>query len=116
MRAGRGLADRVIANGLVERSTHVSDQISVGRASWMSRGACRRAEPDLFFPAAYGTAAFGQAKDAKAVCVHCPVKAECLAYALATSQWYGVWGGTTEDERRAMIRQTRSRPATVRAS
>jgi WhiB family transcriptional regulator, redox-sensing transcriptional regulator len=73
-----------------------------GPATWMSRGtACRHADPELFFPTA--TAA-GQAQEAKAVCARCPVRTACLAYALATRQPYGVWGGATEKERRAMNR------------
>ncbi len=77
------------------------------RTRWMSRAACRGI-PDagLFFPAAAG-----QAKDAKAVCARCPVRAACLSYALATRQ-FGVWGGATENERLAMsrARKRRARP------
>lgn len=72
--------------------------------SWMSRSACRRVDPELFFPSAADIAAPLQAKEAKAVCAHCQVRGECLAYALATRQTHGVWGGTTENERRTMAR------------
>lgn len=83
----------------------MSDSAGVGRTKWMSRGpACRYAEPELFFPATTGATAAGQTEKAKAVCACCPVRTACLAYALATQQQYGVWGGATDKERRAMIR------------
>jgi WhiB family transcriptional regulator, redox-sensing transcriptional regulator len=67
----------------------------------MSRGACRQADPELFFPisAVTGTAA-QQVKAAKAVCRPCPVRAICLSYALEAKP-EGIWGGTTPEERRA---------------
>jgi WhiB family redox-sensing transcriptional regulator len=39
---------------------------------------------------------------AKAICATCPVQPECLRYAIETRQEYGIWGGTTEDERRGL--------------
>ncbi len=88
---------------------------SAGRRGWASRAACRGTpNPGLFFPAATGITAAGQAREAKAVCADCPVLTACLAYALATRQEYGVWGGTTERERRAMAR-ARSGQASLRA-
>ena len=83
----------------------------VRRTSWMSRSACSRADPELFFPSGTDAAGPGQARKAKAVCAHCPVRAQCLAFALATSQKHGVWGGTTEDERRTMTRRNHRIPA-----
>ena len=71
-------------------------------ADWASRGACRDVEPDLFFPIASSGPATRQIAAAKAVCARCPVQPECLNYALETGQDCGVWGGATEDERRAM--------------
>ena len=73
--------------------------------SWMSRGACRLADPDLFFPVAIGTApAARQVAAAKAVCGLCAVRANCLSYALEAKP-EGIWGGTTPDERRAARRR-----------
>jgi WhiB family redox-sensing transcriptional regulator len=67
----------------------------------MSRGACGDVDPELFFPVAGRTGpAMRQAKAAKAVCGRCPVRANCLSYALETMP-EGIWGGTTEEERRA---------------
>ena len=80
--------------------------------SWMSRGACRQADPELFFPIADVTGpAARQAEAAKAVCGACAVRANCLSYALDAMP-EGIWGGTTVDERLA----ARRRPFRRRAS
>ncbi|MEV7080935.1 WhiB family transcriptional regulator [Streptomyces sp. NPDC093516] len=68
---------------------------------WAERGLCR-SQPDRMF--AEGAA---QA-EAKTVCVECPVRLDCLAYALDHREEYGVWGAMTERERRALLRR---RPA-----
>lgn len=69
--------------------------------SWISRGACRQADPGLFFPigAVTGSGA-RRAEAAKAVCGPCAVRADCLSYALEAMP-EGIWGGTTEEERLA---------------
>jgi WhiB family transcriptional regulator, redox-sensing transcriptional regulator len=80
--------------------------------SWMSRGACRQADPELFFPIAAVTGpAARQVEAAKAVCERCAVRANCLSYALEAMP-EGIWGGTTLEERRA----ARRRPFRRRAS
>jgi WhiB family redox-sensing transcriptional regulator len=71
----------------------------------MSRAACLHANPVLFFPAMQDHAGQLQAERAKAICARCPVRGECLAYALATRQKYGIWGGATAEERRTMTRR-----------
>src|SRR6266567_926143 len=81
----------------------------LGSADWASRGACRDEDPDLFFPIASTGPALEEIARAKAVCARCQVRAECLSYALETGQDCGVWGGATEQERRAM-RARRNRP------
>ena len=69
--------------------------------SWMSRGACRQADPELFFPIAAVTGrAVRHVEAAKAVCGLCVVRANCLSYALEVMP-EGIWGGTTLRERRA---------------
>ena len=66
---------------------------------WTSLAACRGSEPDeLFVP--------GAAQNrAKAVCLGCPVRTECLADALDNRTEFGIWGGMTERERRALLRR-----------
>ena len=66
---------------------------------WAARGACRTSDPDALFVQ-------GAAQNrAKAVCLGCPVRTECLADALDNRTEFGVWGGMTERERRALPRR-----------
>ena len=84
-----------------------------GSRNWMSCGACHGADTELFFPVATAGRALEQVNSAKAVCVRCKVRADCLSYALETMQ-HGIWGGTTGEERaamRAISRRTLSRTA-----
>lgn len=65
---------------------------------WRHRAVCRNVEPELFFPA--GNWSPQQEAIARAVCSRCPVIQECLDYALAESEWFGMWGGMTTNQRR----------------
>jgi len=69
---------------------------------WRADASCRTVDPDLFFPIGTTGAALVQIDAAKAVCRQCPSKGACLEFALATNQEAGVWGGTTEEERRKL--------------
>ena len=73
---------------------------------WRHEAACRREDPDLFFPVGTGGPALLQIEEAKAVCRRCPVLNECLKWALQGGLEMGVCGGLTEDERRAVKRRT----------
>jgi WhiB family redox-sensing transcriptional regulator len=75
-----------------------------GRASWMSEGACRREDPELFFPIGDGQAGAGQVEQAVSICHGCRVEAVCLRFALTNAIKDGIWGGRTARERLAMIR------------
>ena len=71
--------------------------------SWVQRAHCVGLDADLFFPDR------GEpTRDAKAGCAGCEVREECLDYALSTGQKFGVWGGTSERERRALRRMRRT--------
>ena len=70
-----------------------------GSLGWMSRGACRAEDPEIFFPTAAAGPVLAQVRSAKAVCGRCPVRANCLSYAGMTGQDDGIWGGTTKEER-----------------
>jgi WhiB family redox-sensing transcriptional regulator len=72
---------------------------------WREHSACRDTDPDLFFPVGTTGPAIEQIENAKAVCQQCPVQTPCLEYALATNQDSGVWGGTSEEERRQLRKQ-----------
>ncbi|MFD4029758.1 WhiB family transcriptional regulator [Streptomyces sp. NPDC058637] len=75
--------------------------------SWRMHAACRDEDPDLFFPIGSTGPALVQTEDAKAVCATCPVREQCLEWALENGQESGVWGGLGEGERRALKRRTR---------
>jgi hypothetical protein len=71
---------------------------------WRDDAACARTDPELFFPQGQPTTAAAMEEAAKRICAGCPVRAECLEYALETGQHTGVWGGCTESERRQLAR------------
>lgn len=63
--------------------------------------ACLNADPELFFPEGHGRPPAKQIDAAKAVCASCPLQEKCLQWALRVNEW-GIWGGTTGDERDRM--------------
>jgi WhiB family transcriptional regulator, redox-sensing transcriptional regulator len=73
--------------------------VTVKVNQWAMQGACRNSDPDALFVQ-------GAAQNrAKAVCLACPVRTECLSDALDHKIEFGVWGGMTERERRALLRR-----------
>lgn len=75
---------------------------------WLRAAACVGEDPELFFPVGTTGPALREAAAAKRVCARCPVRVECLSYALGTAQTSGVWGGTGEEERTELLRTARS--------
>lgn len=75
--------------------------------NWVEKARCRDEDPELFFPIGTTGPAIAQAEAAKSICMRCNVRGECLEWALATAQDSGVWGGLSEDERRALRRARR---------
>ena len=69
---------------------------------WRTRAACRDTDRDLFFPVGTTGPSIEQIDAARAVCRECDAHAQCLEFALATNQESGIWGGTSEEERRAL--------------
>ncbi len=65
--------------------------------SWQERSLCAQTDPEAFFPEKGGST-----REAKKVCVGCEVRAECLEYALAHDERFGIWGGLSERERRKL--------------
>ncbi len=80
---------------------------AVPAVHWRQRAACARVDPELFFPVGTTGPALAQTAAAKAVCGHCPVIGACRGWALATREPSGIWGGLSEQERRALL----ARPA-----
>ncbi|HVR78071.1 MAG TPA: WhiB family transcriptional regulator [Acidimicrobiia bacterium] len=72
-------------------------------ADWRNLAACSGNQHNLFFPT--DGADETSAGRARAICASCPVSADCLEYALETNQRAGIWGGTTEDERKSLRRK-----------
>src|SRR3954447_7727565 len=72
---------------------------------WRNRAACLDKDPELFFPVGNTGPALLQIEEAKSVCRRCPVIDTCLQWALESGQDAGVWGGMSEDERRALKRR-----------
>ncbi|GAB3007934.1 WhiB family transcriptional regulator [Mycobacterium bourgelatii] len=69
------------------------------RLGWVSQALCRAADPDELF--VRGAAQ----RKAAVICRHCPVMQECAADALDNKVEFGVWGGMTERQRRALLKQ-----------
>ena len=64
---------------------------------WQERGLCAQTDPEAFFPEKGGST-----REAKKVCLTCDVRQECLEYALANDERFGIWGGLSERERRKL--------------
>jgi WhiB family redox-sensing transcriptional regulator len=77
--------------------------------SWHEYAACRGENPELFFPIGTSGSALRQLKEAKAVCGGCAVQSVCLEWAVLAGIDEGVWGGQSEEERRAQRHRTARR-------
>ena len=85
--------------------------------TWRTSALCRQTDPDLFFPVGTTGSALDHIAAAKAVCERCPVQDPCLQFAIETNQDSGVWGGTSEEERRVLRRAfVRERRAAARTA
>ncbi|WP_439957924.1 WhiB family transcriptional regulator [Modestobacter marinus] len=71
-----------------------------GEQTWRERALCAETDPEAFFPEKGGST-----REAKKVCTGCEVRAECLEYALANDERFGIWGGLSERERRRLRRR-----------
>ena len=73
--------------------------------TWRDGGACLDEDPELFFPIGNSYPAILHTEKAKVVCRRCEVMATCLSWAMESCHDTGVWGGLSEDERRALKRR-----------
>ncbi len=80
------------------------------KKNWYDLAACKNLPTDIFFPIGRTGPALRQIQRAKAICQECPVARECLNYAIRTNQESGVWGCTSEEERRHIRRSPRLSP------
>ncbi|WJY77108.1 Transcriptional regulator WhiB1 [Corynebacterium bovis DSM 20582 = CIP 54.80] len=83
---------------------------------WRHKAVCREEDPELFFPVGNSGPALAQIAKAKLVCNRCPVTSQCLNWAIESGQDAGVWGGMSEDERRALKRRTNRGRTRTRAT
>jgi WhiB family redox-sensing transcriptional regulator len=81
--------------------------MKAGIGGWWELAACQSADPELFFPVAAGGVGLADISRAKAICARCAIRQQCLDFSLASAQPHGIWGGATEDERRAIAAQRR---------
>lgn len=65
--------------------------------AWQADALCAQTDPEAFFPEKGGST-----REAKRVCEGCEVRSECLDYALANDERFGIWGGLSERERRRL--------------
>ena len=79
------------ANCICSRETGEED------GGWQERGLCAQTDPEAFFPEKGGST-----REAKKVCLTCDVRQDCLEYALANDERFGIWGGLSERERRKL--------------
>lgn len=90
---------------MIERTLAASGQ------GWQFEAACRGEDSALFFAPGYFERREEKAARevrAKAICARCPVRGECLEFALRVREAHGVWGGLNEQERRQVLRQRRA--------
>lgn len=97
---------------MTARGSYTRNTTAPGGNDWRYRAICRDEDPEMFFSAAAeGTPPYrADVAAAKAVCLRCPVTAECLSSALADRCNDGVWGGLAQEERRE-LRQRHTSPA-----
>jgi WhiB family redox-sensing transcriptional regulator len=74
----------------------------VREMEWADWGLCAETDPEAYFPEKGGSS-----REAKKVCAGCPVRQECLEYALEHDERWGIWGGTSERQRRTLRRGMR---------
>jgi len=67
---------------------------------WVGDALCAQIAPEVFFPDEGGST-----REAKKICAACPVRAQCLEYALTNGERFGIWGGLSERERRKLSKQ-----------
>lgn len=80
-------------------STFIGLALSIKNEPWIDEAVCPQTDPEAFHPEKGGST-----REAKMICLSCPVRLECLEYALARDERWGVWGGLSERERRRLKR------------
>ncbi len=100
----------ILGDGPLQRADEADDEALIllfggdeaddGPLAWQERALCAQTDPEAFFPEKGGST-----REAKRVCATCEVREECLEYALAHDERFGIWGGLSERERRKLKRR-----------
>ncbi len=80
--------------------TQLLELLASDELAWQDLANCRGADPDLFFPERGAST-----RTAKSICRECSVQAECLEFAIVSSEKFGIWGGLSERDRRKIRRE-----------
>jgi len=88
-----------VSMSVLEPFVLVQGQVDDDEEGWQERALCAQTDPEAFFPEKGGST-----REAKRICSGCEVKPECLDYALAHDERFGIWGGLSERERRRLRR------------
>lgn len=80
--------------------TQLLELMASDELAWQDLANCRGANPDLFFPERGAST-----RTAKSICRECSVQAECLEFAIVSSEKFGIWGGLSERDRRKIRRE-----------
>ena len=97
--------DSLIAVRLLSKTAPALALTAIGL--WNADARCADTDPEIFFPSADSPAT-----EARAICWNCPVRDDCLAYALDADEEYGIWGGLDPRERQNLRRRQGTRNAT----
>ena len=111
-----GVLAAIVNRGIVLSILATSLALGSADYEWRKQALCRDTDPELFFPIGTTGQALLQISEAKNVCRECCVKKECLDFAIETNQDCGIWGGTSEDERRQIRRQMAAERRAARAT
>jgi WhiB family redox-sensing transcriptional regulator len=98
-RTGPEMTDGVTAPRLSLVVTGFDEMFESIEEQWQERALCAQTDPEAFFPEKGGST-----REAKRICLGCEVRDECLEYALAHDERFGIWGGLSERERRRLKR------------
>ena len=93
------LSEVIVQLPELEHGVECSDD-DAEEIGWQDQALCAQTDPEAFFPEKGGST-----REAKRICSGCDVRAECLEYALAHDERFGIWGGLSERERRRLKRR-----------
>ncbi|VEI12903.1 Transcription factor WhiB [Trueperella bialowiezensis] len=91
---------QALMEGIFDLGYGFADQGALG---WMEHALCAQTDPDIFYPEKGGSTA-----PATSICKNCAVRAECLEYAVSNDIRHGIWGGTSDNDRKRMARERKA--------